>query len=254
MNSVADGEYSYLIPANQVTGNIAYYIKAYDQAGRQVNTTVYHIAVADFGLQPQTNTLTVYRTKSATLELQLLSINNFNRQVELSTIGNPSGLTVGFSANPATSGTVVGLNITAGADVPNATYPVTLVGTYAPSQSPQVTRQSLIYITVADFQVTVTPASDLVQAGSMAAFTITLTLQKGFVNPVSITSVFGLPQGATYTVIASNPTVLAGGPGTTHVTLQIKVVPYTKTGTYPILIVISGGGVIHSLTAQIIVR
>ena len=254
MNSVVNGEYSYFIPPDQVTGNIAYYIKAYDPAGRQVNTTVYHIAIADFGLQPQTNALTVYRTKTAGLKLQLLSINNFNGQVDLSANGNPSGLTVSFSPNPATSGTIVGLNVAADAKVPNGTYPVSLVGTYATSQSSKVTRQSVIDITVADFQVAVTPASDVVQPGSTAAFTVTLTLQKGFVDPVSITDVSGLPQDATYAIIVSNPTVLAGGPGTTDVTLQVKVVAFTKTGTYPVVIVISGGGVIHSLTVQIIVR
>lgn len=254
MNSVAKGEYFYFIPATQVTGNIAYYIKAYDPAGRQVNTTVFHIAVADFGLQPQTNSLTVYRTRTASLQLLLLSINNFNHQVELSTNGNPSGLTVHFSANPTTAGSPVSLNVTANATVPNGTYPVTLTATYAPPQSPQVTRESAIDITVADFQVAVTPSSDTVQAGSTAAFTITLTLEKGFVDPVSIATVSGLPVGATYKVTASNPTVLAGGPGTTDVTIQIKIEAFTKTGTYPIVIIISGGGVIHSLSAQIIVK
>ena len=254
MSPVAVGEYGYLIPANQVTGNMAYYIEAYDPAGKQVNTTVYHIVVADFGLQPQTNALTVYRTKTATLQLQLLSVNDFNGQVELSANGNPSGLTVSFSTDPATSRTVVNLNVSADATVPNGTYPVTLVGTYGAWQSSQVSRQSVIDITVADFQVAVTPASDIVNSGATAAFTIKLTLQKGFADPVSITDVSGLPQGATYTITASNPTLLAGGPGTTEITLQIKTVPFTKTGTYPIAIVISGGGVTHSLTAQIIVR
>jgi len=250
----AAGEYNYLIPASQVTGNIAYYIKAYGPSGRQVNTTVYHIAVADFGLQPQTNSLTVYRTKTATLQLHLLSINNFNRQLSLSTNESPTGLTVRFSANPATSGTAVGLTVAADATVPNGTYPVTLIATYAPPQSSRISRESVIDVTVADFQVTVAPFNNTVLAGSTATFTITLTIQKGFIAPVSITSVSGLPQGATYAVTSSNLTVLAGGPGTTNVTLQIKIEAFTKTGTYPIVIVVSGGGVAHTLETQIIVR
>jgi len=254
MDPVAAGEYDYVIPANRVTGNMAYYIKAYDPAGRQVNTTVYHIVVADFGLQPQTNALTVYRMKTAALQLQLLSINDFNGQVELSANDNPVGLTVTFSANPATSLTVVDLNVSADASVPNGTYPVTLLGTFAASQSYQVSRESVIYITVADFQVAVTPATDTVNSGGTATFTIKLTLQKGFVDPVSMTEVSGLPQGATYTVTANNPTVVAGGPGTTEITLQIKTLALTKAGTYPIVILISGGGISHSLTAQIIVK
>ena len=254
MNSMATGEYNYLIPANQVTGNITYFIKAYDEAGREVNTTMHYIPVADFSLQPQTNALTVYRTKSALLQLQLISINNFRKQVQFSTSGNPGGLTVSFSPNHASSGIVVGLNITADANVPNGTYSVTLVGTYSASQSSQVTRQSVVDITVADFHVAVAPTSDTVQPGATAAFTITLTVQKGFTDPISIANITGLPQGATYTITSSNHTILASGPGTSQVTLQIKTLTPTKSGTYSIVIVISGGGVTHSVTAQIIVR
>jgi uncharacterized membrane protein len=100
----------------------------------------------------------------------------------------------------------------------------------------------------------VTPSSDTAPAGSVATFNITLTLQKGFTDPVTITDISGLPQGATYTVTASNPTVLAGGPGNTNITLAIKIRAFTKAGTYPIVIVVSGGGITHSLNAQIIVR
>lgn len=253
MNSVATGEYSYFIPANQVAGNIAYYIKAYDTAGKQVDTNVYHLAVADFRLQPQTNSLTVYRTRSTTLQVQLLSINDFNEQVELSTLGTPAGVTVNFSS-PPTPGMAEGLNITADATVPNGTYPVTLVATYTPPQAPQVTRQSVIDLTVADFLVAVSPSSDTVPAGSTAKFTLTLTLQKGFVDPVNLTSISGLPQDATYTVTTSNSTVSGGGPRTIEVTVQIRIAPFTKTGTYPITFVLSGGGVTHFITAQIIVR
>jgi proteasome lid subunit RPN8/RPN11 len=254
MNSTATGRYGYLIPGGQVTGNIAYYIKAYDAAGRQVNTTTYHIAVGDFNLQPQINTLTVYRTKSATLNVQLQSINNFDGQLKLSTNGNPGGLTIIFSTNPALSGTMVQLNFTATANTPNGTYPITLVATYIASQSSPVTRQTVVKATVADFQVAVTPSNDVVSRGSTATFTIILTLQNGFTDPVTITDVSGLPQGANYTLTASNPTVLAGGPGNTDIALQIKIPAVTKVGTYPIVIVVSGGGITHILNAQITVR
>src|SRR5208282_6466967 len=92
MNSVAAGEFSYVIPGNQVTGNMAYYIKAFGATGKQVNTTTYHILVSDFNILPQTSSLTVYRTKYAVTNVQLVSINNFTQQVQLSANGNPSGL------------------------------------------------------------------------------------------------------------------------------------------------------------------
>ena len=249
----ANGEHSYLIPADQVTGgNIAYYIKAYDPAGRQVNTTTYHIAVADFGLQPQTNALTVYNNRTVTFQLQIVPINNFNRQIELSTSGSPAGLTVNFSPDLASPATLVGVKVAAGATTHNGTYPVTIIATY--SATSRITRESVIEVTVADFVASVTPSSNIVHAGSTATFAVALTLQKGFVAPVNITSISGLPHGATYTFTTTNATVLAGNPGSTNLMLQVKIVAFTKMGTYPILIVISGGGLTHSLPAQIIVR
>ena len=253
MSSSANGQYGYLIPADQVTdGNIAYYIKAYDPAGEQVNTTTYHIAVADFGLQPQTNALTVYNNRTVTLQLQIVPINNFNQKTELTTSGNPAGLAVSFSPNPASSGTSVAVNVTAGATTHNGTYPVTIIAAY-PAAS-RITRESVVEVTVANFVASVTPSSNVAPAGSTATFTVALTLQKGFVDAVNITSISGLPRGATYTLTTTNATVLAGNPGSTSVVLQVKIVAFTKMGTYPILIVISGGGVTHSLPAQIIVR
>jgi uncharacterized membrane protein len=92
-----------------------------------------------------------------------------------------------------------------------------------------------------------------VQAGSKATFGLSLTLQKGFVDPVNVT-LLNLPQGAKYTLTISNPTVLAGGPGTTTITLQITIPAFTKAGTYPILIEAVGGGLVHALTVQLTVR
>jgi len=253
MASVSSGRYSYLIPGSQVTGNIAYYIKAYDPNGKELNTTTYHIAVADFSLQPQTKSLVVYRTESAPLQMELQPINNFNGKLQLSANDNPTGLRVSFSPNPATVGSAVTLNFTADATTPNGTYPVTVIATYSPSQSAQVTRETVVDVTVADFQLAATPLSVTVAPGQLATFTLTLTLQNGFTDPVKITDISGLPSGATYTLVTSNPTLLAG-PGGTAITLQIKIPPSTKAGTYPIVIVAVGGGVTHNQTAQIIVR
>ncbi len=253
MTSVSPGRYSYLIPGSQVTGNIAYYIKAYDPTGKELNTTTYHIAVADFSLQIQTRSLVVYRTESTPLQMELQPINNFNGEVQLSANDNPYGLTVSFSANPAAVGSAVALNFTADAATPNGTYPVTVIATYSPSQSPQVTRETIVDVTVADFELTATPSSVTVKPGQLATFTLTLTLQNGFTDPVKITDISGLPSGATFTLVTSNPTLLAG-PGGTAITLQIKIPPSAKAGTYPIVIIAVGGGVTHNQTAQIIVR
>jgi len=151
MNSVATGEFSYVIPGNQVTGNMAYYIKASDSTGKQVNTATYYIAVGDFNILPQVSSLTVYRTRYALANIQLVPINNFAQQIQLSANGTPNGLTITFSRNPAPTGTTVNLNVTASPTTPNGTYPIVLFASYLPPQSPQVTRQTTLNVTVADF-------------------------------------------------------------------------------------------------------
>jgi hypothetical protein len=224
---------------------MAYYIQATDSTGKQVNTPTYNIAVADFNILPQISSLTVYRTKFAVTNIQLASINDFTQQIQLSANGNPSGLTITFSKNPVPTGTTVGLNFTADSTTPN--------GTYLPHQSPEVTRKTTLNVTVTDFGLQISPTSAIVQAGSKATFSLSLTLQKGFVDPVNVT-LLNLPQGATYTLTISNPIVLAGGPGTTTITLQITIPAFTKAGTYPILIEAVGGGLVHALTVQLTVR
>jgi uncharacterized membrane protein len=143
--------------------------------------------------------------------------------------------------------------VTADSTTQNGTYPIVLLASYLPSQSPQVTRQNTLEVTVADFGLQVSPTSVTVPAGSKATFGLSLTLQKGFVDPVNVT-LLNLPQGAKYTLTISNPTVLAGGTGTTTITLQITIPAFTKGGTYPIVIEAVGGGIVHALTVELTVR
>ncbi len=254
MTSTAPGQYAYLISGDQVTANIAYYIKAFDTAGNQISTRTYQIAVADFNLLTQTRALTVYRTGSAASQLSLLLINGFDQQLSLSATGTPEGVSVTFSPNPAPPGTsTIDMNIVASASSANGTFPVIVAATYSPAQSPPVTRQSAVTITVADFDLQVSPASSQVFAGSSTSYTLALTVQKGFVDPVKLT-VTGLPQGSKYMLTAGNATVLGGGPGTASITLQITVLQSTKPGTYTITISATGADIVHSRTVQLIVR
>jgi proteasome lid subunit RPN8/RPN11 len=256
MNPVAPGTYAYLIPGDQVTGNIAYYISVLDGAGNKVSTGKYYIAVADFNIIPQNTALTVYRnsTKPLVSELSVLTINGFTQSLSLSATGGPQGMNFVFSPNPATGGTSkVGMRIEAGLSAPNGTTSLTVSATYAPPQSQPVTRQMTLTVTVADFDLEATPALSEVFAGSTAKFDLTLTLQKGFADPVTLT-VLGLPQGARYELTTSSATVLGGGPGTTTISLQITTPISTQRGTYTITINAAGAGVSHSRTVQLTVR
>jgi len=231
--------------------NTVGYTSTYTTYSPTASTTMLQTQAADFELQAQSSTLTIYRTKSVTTELTLLAINGFDQSVSLSSIGTPNGLTANFASNPISPGPV-SLSLTANQLAPNGTYPITITATYSPPQSTPIVHQVTIMVTIADFYIQVAPTTTNLQPGSTTSLTVTLTLEKGFVDPITI-NVVDLPQGATYTLTNSNPTILAG-PGTTTITLQIKAPLNIKVGTYSVLIQASGAGIIHNQPIELIVR
>lgn len=251
MNTIGVGKYVYTIPGNDVTGNIAYSIKAFDTQGNEAQTATYNIAVADFTISSQSSSVTVYRTKSTATQINVLTVNNFHEPVSLSSTGAPTGLTLAFAPNQNTSGHV-NVNMTANQLASNGTYPVTVTATYSPPQSTPVVRQTTIEVTIADFNIRVSPTSSNLHPGSTTTLTATLTLEKGFIDPVTI-SLIDLPEGITYTLTNNNQTILAG-PGTTTITIQIKAPLNVKVGTYTVLVQATGAGIIHSQPVELIVR
>jgi proteasome lid subunit RPN8/RPN11 len=252
MTSMGGSLFAYTIPGELVTGNLAYYIAAYDQVGNHKETTQYRILISDFSLSSVTQALTVYRTQKASGELDLFAINGFSEQLTLSANGVPSGMTVSFSPDPVPGGVMkVVISIGAAETTPNGTYQVVVDGTYAPSGAQPVTRKVMVAVTVADFDLQVSPNSVQVSAGTFTTYTLLITLQRGFVNPVTVT-VNGLPQGATYTATANGSTV--GGPGTISMTLQIATTRTVRSGSYTLTINASGGGITHFQQVQLIVR
>ena len=253
MNSVTSSEFTYTIPGTEVTGTITYYIEAFDMQGNEAKTATYHISVGDFGLMLQSSSVTVYRTKSVLSQINLLTLNNFNQQLSLSSTGAPAGLTVAFASNPTSAGTIVNMNLTASSLASNGTYPIAITATYTPPQSPPVSRQATLQVTVADFNLQVTPTTIYLHPGGSTTLTVTLTLEKGFVDPITVTAL-SLPQGATYTLTSNNPTVLAGSPGTTSITLQITAPMNIKLGTYAVQVQAAGAGIVHIQAIQLTVR
>ncbi|HUK49499.1 MAG TPA: Mov34/MPN/PAD-1 family protein [Terriglobales bacterium] len=253
MSLVTSGQYSYTIPGEAVTGNIAYYILAIGSQGNQVKTPTYQITVGDFKPIPQTNALTVYRTKSATTSINLLSINNFNKQLSLTSTGAPNGLTVTFSSNTAQAGNSLELNITATPLTPNGTYPIIITATYMPPQSTPVVHETTIQATIADFELQVTPLVTSIHRGSSTVLNVTLTLEKGFTDPVTI-NILDLPQGSSYTMTNGNPTIISGSPATTTITVQIKASTTVKVGTYTVQIQATGAGIVHTQVLELTVR
>jgi proteasome lid subunit RPN8/RPN11 len=252
MNQSGPGQYQYLIPGVQVTGSVSYYITAFDNSGNQAATGTYLTHVADFAITPQSPGLTVYRTHSIVAQLDVTSMNGFNQPLALSA-STPRGVTASFTQKTISPGTTVQLNVTATSDASNGTYPIVITAAYSPPGAPQVTRDASVMLTVADFQLQVSPASALVNAGATVSYTLTLVVQKGFTDQITV-NVTGIPQGASSTLIASGKTIIGAGPGTITMTLQITTTRTVKPGTYTVAISSEGGGISHTQTVQLTVR
>jgi proteasome lid subunit RPN8/RPN11 len=242
--------YQAVIPGDQVTGRLAYSIKATDSFGNQARTSVFQIPVSDYTLLPKNPSVTVYRNQSVTTDLSLFAINGFSQQVMLSAGGTPPGLSVTFTSNPIPPGaTMLTVNIV-DSNTNNGTYPVVVTGTYSPQGAKPVTRQTTIMVTVADFGLQISLGSRQISAGMPAYYTVALTIQRGFIDPIIVT-VRGLPPSTTYQLTSG--TILAG-PGTVVVILEVDTSTNTQSGTYILILSGTGAGITHMVSVQLTVR
>jgi hypothetical protein len=99
-------------------------------------------------------------------------------------------------------------------------------------------------ITVADFSLSATPASQLVLPGGSTSYDVTATAGSGFTGTIAF-AVSGLPQGATATF---SPTSVSGSGSTTmSVTTSLTTLP----GSYQLTIIGGSGGLTHSVTVTL---
>jgi PKD repeat protein len=102
-------------------------------------------------------------------------------------------------------------------------------------------------ITVSDFGLSASPASQTITQGGSAGYTVTVAGGSGFSGVVSF-SVTGLPVGATPSF--SQPTVTASGSTTLTVTTSASILP----GSYPLTIKGTSGPVSHTANVTLIVN
>src|SRR5205807_825358 len=151
--------------------------------------------------------------------------NGFNSGVSLSTSSLPSGVSAGFSPNPATGSST--LTLTATSTATTGTFSVTVTGTA--SGLSNSTTLSLMVSAPQNFTLSASPGSLSITQGASGTSTIAVTPQNGFTGSVNL-SASGLPSGvtalfnsnpatssSTLTLMASS-TATTGGPVTVTVT------------------------------------
>ena len=192
--------------------------------------------------------LTIAQNYQGTSTITTTASGGFNSSVTLSASGMPSGATVSFNPTtippPGTGNST--MTITVGSNTSTGTYPITVKGSGGGVQ--QSTTVTLTVIGPAGFTISASPSSLTVPQGNQGTSTITTTAIGGFDSSITL-SASGMPSGAT---VSFNPTTIPP-PGTGNSTMTITVGSTTPTGTYPITVKGSGGGVQQSTTVTLTV-
>ena len=161
------------------------------------------------------------------------------------TIGTlPSGIT----ASPvSSSGT---FTLTAATTVAPGTYSVTVTGTSGSLS--HSTSATLVVTSNSTFTLTISPTSRTVtrpSSGSVSTtYTVTVAHSGTFNSTVSL-SVSGARTGLTPSL---NPTSIAGGSGTS--TLTVVVTPSARRATRTLVVTATGGGITKTASATIVVQ
>jgi len=173
----------------------------------------------------------------------------FTGTVNFSVSGLPAGASASFSpASVAGSGSST-MAVTTSTTTPAGTYTLTVTGT-----SGTLTHSTTVKLVVnpvggvPDFTIAVSPASRTITRGTSGTYTVTIGAVNGFTGTVSL-SLTG--QGSRVTT-SFNPASVAGGAGTS--TLTVTVGSRATRGTRTLTITGVSGTLSHSTTASLVIQ
>jgi subtilase family serine protease len=165
----------------------------------------------------------------------------FDSAVSLSASGAPTGVTITFSPTSITGTGSSTMSIAVASTAAAGTYSITVSGV-----SGSTTEKTTVSLTIkapvtGSFSISVSPTSGYLDRGQSGYAVVTVTATGGFDSAVAL-SATGVPSGVTSSF---SPTSITGS-GTSHFTLTVSRT--APTGTYPITITGTGGGVTKSTT------
>lgn len=250
-------EYSYTIPANEVIGDVYYYIMATGEYGAGQAEPIRRISVADFYIEVPEKEFVVYVSKPASAKVTIKSLNDFEREVSLRTIDLPGGLIAEFNPSKVTpvggvAESTLTIRIATDQYVPGGKYIVSVQGrtiTQYLGTTVSITRESEEFILkVPSFDFEISPTSREVKKSELVSTTkehivsynIDLSLRNEFQGNLTF-KVAGLPsEGADYRIILTDRMFLVSG--TTNIDLQIILDSTISSGTYTLTVSAIGEG------------
>ncbi|MGA2813933.1 MAG: S53 family peptidase [Candidatus Acidiferrum sp.] len=206
-----------------------------------------------FAITASPASLSLLQGGSGTSTITTSVSGGFDSTVSLTASGAPTGVTL--SLNPASiaapgSGTAT-LTVVVASTTAAGTYALTVTGTGGGITHTATVSLTVTAPTAGAFTISVSPSSGYLAQGQSGYAVVTTTVSGGFDSAIAL-SASGVPSGVT---VSFSPTSIAApGSGSSDFTLTVSRT--APTGTYPITITGTGGGVTHTtvLTFQVVSR
>jgi kumamolisin len=196
-----------------------------------------------FTLSASPASVSVVQGNSGSSTITSTAVDGFDSAVALSVAGAPAGVTVSLSSTSIAapgSGTST-LTLAVAPTTAAGTYTITVTGTGGGITQTATVSLTVTAPVVGGFTISVSPTSGSLARGQSGYAVVTITASGGFNSAVAL-SATGVPSGVTGSF---SPTSITGS-GTSDFTLTVSRT--APTGTYPITIKGTGGGITHTTT------
>jgi hypothetical protein len=245
--TISSGAVTATLPVQTATSTTAQNYTVTVQGTSASLATLSHSATAtlvvqDFSLAATPASQSINAGSSATYTVTVTPLNGFSGTVSCALSGLPPG--AGASFNPASisgGGGSSTLTITTTSSTPAGDYTLTITCT-----SGSLSHSVSVVLSVKNFVLTLSPASQTVTAGSTATYTITVTPQNGFTGTVTFASVSGVPSGVTASPNPPNSITITSGAASGPLNLVTSA--SASGGTFTVS---SSGPISHSVSGSL---
>jgi len=200
-----------------------------------------------FRLSASPASVSVVQGKSGTSTITSTVTGGFSSSISLSTSGQPTGVTIGFTPTAITGAGTSTMTITVAPTTVTGTYSIAVMGT---SGSTTETTTVTLKVTKAtpSFAISASPTSVTVSRGGTGTATITTTISGGFNSAITLSD---SGAGNAQTVTFTPSSIPAPGSGTSTMTVIVGLT--ASLGNHKIAIKGTAGGVSHSTLVTLVV-
>jgi subtilase family serine protease len=198
-----------------------------------------------FAISASPASVSVLQGSSGASTITTTVSGGFSSAIALTATGQPTGVTATLSptsiAAPGSGSST--LTLTVASTTAAGTYTITVTGTGGGISHTATVGLTVTAPTAGAFTISVSPTSGSLRQGQSGTATVTTAVSGGFDSAIAL-SATGEPTGVT---ISFSPSSIAA-PGSGRSAMLLTVSRTAPTGTYPITITGTGGGVTHTTT------